>query len=140
MHRLARAVGLLGLVTALGEDFARMELNGLQIRLHAPEQLPGLPAAVEVASYRIIQEAVNNVVKHARARDCQVRLEVQADILRVEIRDDGRGIPPGARPGVGLHSMRERAEELGGRLEIGSPPGGGTQVTAELPFESGPAG
>jgi signal transduction histidine kinase len=129
----------LGLVTALGEDFARMELNGLQIHLHAPEQLPGLPAAVEVAAYRIAQEAVNNVVKHAGARNCQVRLEVQANVLRVEIHDDGRGVPPGARPGVGLHSMRERAEELGGRLEIVPSPDGGTQVTARLPFESSPA-
>jgi signal transduction histidine kinase len=126
----------LGLVTALQEDFARMEPNGLQIHLHAPEQLPGLPAAVEVAAYRIAQEAVNNVVKHARARNCQVRLEIQNDALSIEIHDDGSGVPPNARSGVGLHSMRERAEELGGRLEIEFSPGGGTQVRAMLPFES----
>jgi signal transduction histidine kinase len=128
----------LGLVTALREEFARMELNGLKIHLQAPERLPSLPAAVEVAAYRIAQEAVNNVVKHAGAVNCQVRLEAQDDVLEVEIHDDGRGIPPGAHLGVGLHSMRERAEELGGRLEIGSAPGGGTQIIARLPIETSP--
>ena len=91
-----------------------------------------------VAAYRIAQEAVNNVVKHAGAVNCQVRLEAQDDVLEVEIHDDGRGIPPGAHLGVGLHSMRERAEELGGRLEIGSAPGGGTQIIARLPIETSP--
>jgi signal transduction histidine kinase len=126
----------LGLVTALREEFARMELNGLKIHLHAPKQLPSLPAAVELAAYRIVQEAVNNVVKHAGAKSCQARLEMQKDALIVEVVDDGRGVSPEAHPGVGLHSMRERAEELGGRLEIGSAPGGGTQIIARLPVEA----
>lgn len=126
----------LGLVTALREDFARMELDGLQIRLDALEPLPDFPAAVELAAYRIAQEAVNNVVKHAGANHCQVRMQAQGNALLIEIHDDGRGFPSDARPGVGLHSMRERAEELGGRLEIKPSSGGATQVTAWLPIEA----
>jgi two-component system NarL family sensor kinase len=130
----------LGLITALKEDFTRMELDGLQIRLDAPERLPDMPAAVELAVYRITQEAVYNVVKHAGAKHCQVRMLSQSRALLLEINDDGRGVPSEARPGVGLHSMRERAEELGGRLEIGLSPSGGTQVTAWLPIETNQVG
>jgi two-component system, NarL family, sensor kinase len=88
-----------------------------------------------VATYRIAQEAMTNVVRHAGAKNCSVRiaLDEEASTLSVEIEDDGRGIGEELEVGVGLHSMRERAEELGGRCTVDSPAGGGTLVSAELP-------
>jgi two-component system NarL family sensor kinase len=103
-----------------------------------PEPFPPLPAAVEVAAYRIIQEALTNVVRHASARTCSIQLVVGAQ-LYLAITDDGIGLPhsPGGIPyqtGVGLVSMRERAEELGGTCRVDSEPGGGTRVQAWLPL------
>ncbi len=92
-----------------------------------------LPAAVEVAAYRIVQEALTNVVRHARARKCRVRLSVD-DTLELEITDDGIGLPEDRRAGVGLSSMRERAAELGGTCEIGPSPTSGTRVLTRLPL------
>lgn len=99
------------------------------------DDLPPLSAAVEVAVYRIVGEAVTNVVRHARARRCEVRLAV-GDRLVVTVADDGVGVLPGARAGVGLASMRERASELGGSLAVRPAPDGGTLVTAVLPVTS----
>lgn len=98
----------------------------------------GLPAAVEVAAYRIVSEALTNVVKHAGARHVDVRLEGRveagAGALTVTVGDDGRGIGPDVTAGVGLLSLRERAEELGGRCEVVCPESGGTTVRAVLPY------
>jgi signal transduction histidine kinase len=104
--------------------------------MEAPEELPPLPAAVEVACYRVAQEALTNVARHARANTCRVRLSVDrgAGMLEVEITDDGAGIPEERVAGVGLSSMRERAEELGGTLEVEPRPEGGTRVQARLPL------
>jgi signal transduction histidine kinase len=107
--------------------------DGLALSLEAPSQLPSLPAAVEVAALLIVQEAVTNVARHARARSCRVRLAANG-ALTVEIHDDGRGLPTDLRPGVGLRSMKERAAEVGGTCTIRSAPGGGTDVHATLPF------
>ena len=123
----------LGLVLAVREQVAHYRQAGLQITIDAPEQLPPLPAAVEVAAYRIIQEALTNVVRHAQAQTCAVRLML-GDALDVEICDDGVGLPPGGRAGVGLTSMRERTAELGGTCQIESVPGGGTCIRAGLPL------
>ncbi|HET9492649.1 MAG TPA: GAF domain-containing sensor histidine kinase [Chloroflexia bacterium] len=123
----------LGLVPALREQAANYSQHGLQITIDAPDQLPPLPAAVEVAAYRIVQEALTNVVRHARAKTCTVRLTLN-DGLDVEVRDDGAGLPAGSRAGVGLTSMRERTSELGGTFQIESVPGGGTSIRARLPL------
>ena len=121
-----------GLVTAIREHAARQgEDSGLRVTVEAPEPLPALPAAVEVATYRIALEALTNVARHAGARACHVRLSV-GDALNLEIADDGRGLRPGARPGVGLASMRERAAELGGSCTIESVSGGGTRIVVRL--------
>jgi signal transduction histidine kinase len=95
-----------------------------------------LPAAVEVACYRIAQEALTNVARHSHAEICRVRLSVDRDagMLEVEITDDGVGIPEERVAGVGLSSMRERAEELGGTLAVEPGPEGGTRVLARLPL------
>ncbi|PLS82768.1 MAG: sensor histidine kinase, partial [Actinobacteria bacterium] len=110
---------------------------GSRVTVEAPEPLPPLPAAVEVAAYRIACEAINNAARHARARSCRVRLALEGAPERLglvlEISDDGVGLPAERRPGVGLHSMRERAEELGGTCIIESPPEGGARVLVRLP-------
>jgi signal transduction histidine kinase len=95
---------------------------------------PELPAAVEVAAYAIVGEALANAARHAAARRASVRLQRREGWLVVEVADDGRGFPVDARPGVGLVSMRRRAEELGGTLEVGSA-APGTVVSARLPLE-----
>jgi signal transduction histidine kinase len=130
----------LGLLGALRENAAQYSAKGLSVSVEEPERLPPLSAAVEVAAYRIAQEALTNVVRHAEASTCTVYLAIdEASVLRLEVRDDGRGIPdpqenPSVRTGVGLTSMRERASELGGSLLVEPLPEGGTRVCARLPL------
>ena len=128
----------LGLVAALRQLAERYDSKDgpLRVVVEAPEDLPDLPAAVEVAVYRITQEALTNVARHARATTCVVRLAVN-DNVTLEIADDGVGIPTGRSAGVGLSSMHERAEELGGGCTVEISPGGGTRVLARLPLEKG---
>jgi signal transduction histidine kinase len=126
----------LGLASAIREGAAQVAAGpDLQVTVEASPGLGQLPAAVEVAAYRIAQEAITNVARHAEARHCIVRLALDRDgeALRVEIQDDGRGRDPGRPMGVGMVSMRERAEELGGSWVIEALPRGGTLVTARLP-------
>jgi signal transduction histidine kinase len=130
------ALDELGLVDALRAQAARHELGRTRIRVVAPEALPPLPAAVEVAAYRIAQEALTNVLRHAEAQTCLVTLSYDepAALLTVAVTDDGCGLPPEPRAGVGLASMRERAEELGGSCSVEPRAGGGTRVWATLPW------
>jgi signal transduction histidine kinase len=126
----------LGLVAAVRDHLIPAQAHrGLTIQCIEGEPLTPLPAAVEVAAFRIVQEALSNVVRHAEARRAVVHLLLErSDLLVVEIADDGRGLPATRRAGVGLRSMRERAEELGGTLVVRSRANGGTVVRAELPF------
>ena len=105
---------------------------GLQVRVDAPDDLPNLPAAVEVAAYRIVQEALTNIVRHANARCAVVCLRLDG-ALHVEISDDGIGLVEGVGGGLGLRSMRERTAELGGRFSVSGAAAGGTVVRAILP-------
>jgi two-component system NarL family sensor kinase len=110
-------------------------LNGdVEFSLDLPTELPPLPAAVEVATYRIALEAVTNVARHAEATACTVRVSVNG-ALELEVRDNGRGVPARHSSGVGFASMRERAVELGGVLTVEDDNGHGTRVTAVLPLE-----
>jgi signal transduction histidine kinase len=133
----------LGLLGALRESAAQYGAKGLDVSVEAPESLPPLSAAVEVAAYRIAQEALSNVARHAEADACTVSLDTDASsVLCLEVRDDGCGIPDlrensSIRAGVGLTSMRERAGELGGSLLIEPLPEGGTRVRASLPLPKG---
>jgi signal transduction histidine kinase len=122
----------LGLAEALRQETDRIRAGGLDAELDVPEALGELPAAAEVAAYRIVREALSNVVRHARASRCVVRLTRSRDGLRVTVEDDGRGIGPAAPRGVGLESMRARAEELGGAFSVTS--GEGTRIEARLPL------
>ena len=126
------ALDELGLVGAVEDLAARLGQDGLAIRVEAAA-LPALPAAVEVAAYRIVAEALTNVARHASARCCGVRLDVVAGRLRLLVSDDGIGVGPVPRSGSGLTTMRERAVEVGGSLDVRSEPGSGTVVSAELP-------
>ena len=110
--------------------------NGIVFTVKAAERLPSLPAAVEVASYRIAQEAIVNASRHSGARSCRVSLSLdEAECtLELEVADDGVGIPEHRSAGVGMSSMRERAEELGGALSAEALPQGGTRVLARLPL------
>ena len=138
------ALDELGLVAAIRERAVQLSSlnqadnghNGapsrLQVQVEAPESLPPLPAAVEVAAYRIVQEAITNVTRHAQARACVVRLSLNG-VLQLEILDDGIGLPAERKAGVGLLSMRERAAELGGSCVIEKRNEAGTRVCARLP-------
>jgi signal transduction histidine kinase len=131
------ALDELGLAAALHQLAQQATRTaGVQVQVHVPEALPALPAAVEVAAYRISAEALTNTVQHAAAHTCDLTVSVDpaANALLVEVRDDGRGLAPDRPPGVGLGSMRERAAELGGRCDVATLPQGGTRVRARLPY------
>ncbi len=118
---------------------ARLETVEARVGLHADLLVDGnrrLPLGVEEELYRIAQEALNNVLKHAGARQVTVSLNMEGPTVRVEIRDDGAGFDPAAvyeKGGMGLPGMRERAQRLGAKLSIDSMPGSGTRLSVEMP-------
>lgn len=129
------ALDELGLVGAIRQQVGLLDtsaVGGLRISVEATEHLGPLPAAVEVAAFRIATEAATNAVRHSGARTCTIALR-RCDALEVEVCDDGQGMQSGLRNGVGLVSLRERAEELGGEVLVDSSPGRGTRVSASLP-------
>jgi signal transduction histidine kinase len=131
----------LGLIETVRGALAQMHshVSAPQIRLDADDVPRHLPAAVEAAGYRIIMEAVTNVIKHAHAHHCQITLRFSQSPARLQIviEDDGLGLPEKVRANVGLRSMRERAEELGGTFEIQSGAAGSTCVQVSLPLPRG---
>ena len=139
------ALDELGLVGAIGSQASRLDgsdpTRAAGVAIHvgsAPSPLPELPAAVEVAAYRIAVEAMTNAVRHAGAQACRVQLDA-ADHLTIEVTDDGRGLAETPPAGTGLESMRERAAEVGGELAVERRPEGGTRVVARLPLGTGAA-
>ena len=137
-------LGLVAALQVMAAKLGRSEDQGLphlNVQIDAPPRLPPLSAATEVAAYRIVQEGLTNVLRHARARNAVVCLRVNGE-LQVEIRDDGLGFPdknmglqPRSEGGLGLSSMHERAAELGGRCNILSVPGQGTIIQVALPIK-----
>lgn len=133
------ALDELGLAAACTQAVERLTGEaGLAASVHAGDDLPALPAAVEVAAYRIVVEAVTNIVRHARARHCHVTLALAATALAVTITDDGIGLATCGHYGNGLAIMRERAEELGGTVTV-SDASPGVTVQARLPVVTAPA-
>lgn len=135
------ALDELGTCQALHEQIARLTQarDAVSIRLECDQDtLAALPAAVEVALYRIAVEAITNVVRHAHARTCIVRFFRTPHSIELEVLDDGRGLPPALRPGVGTAGMQERAQELGGSVALGPRPAGGTLLQASLPLPEAP--
>jgi signal transduction histidine kinase len=122
-------LGLAGALRSQAQKFA----PALDVTVDAAGDLDALPAAVEVAAYRIACEALSNAARHAVARLATVRLEAGNE-LTLEVSDDGRGIPSEPVPGVGLTSMRERAAELGAQVAVRPRRGGGTVVSAVFPL------
>jgi signal transduction histidine kinase len=125
-----------GLIGSLREEVGRLqyEAPALTVTLDAPDnEAPDLPAATEVACYRIVTEALTNITRHALATKCTVRIRLDDQDLDVEVRDDGVGLPEGWRAGVGITSMRERVTELGGGLVIEPALPHGTRINARLP-------
>ena len=129
------SLDVLGLIPALQAHFGQVvSPRSLAIQMNtSPPDFPRLSAAVEVAVYRIILEAVTNVIHHAGAGTCDVLLAIENGDLKIEIKDNGVGLPKGYNRGIGLDSMRERADELGGRLELSSS-SQGTRVYAQIPI------
>ena len=121
---------------ALSEQVDRFARQGLSVTLQAPPALPALPAAVEVAAYRIVTEALANVARHAHASLATVIVSVD-DGFCLDVQDDGTASTVnghGWQPGMGMVSMAERAAEVGGTLQAGPTPTGG-RVHANLPLE-----
>ena len=122
----------LGLIGAIRSCTVHYQMH-LQIAVEVPEVLPILPADIEVAAYRIVQEALNNVVRHAQAQSCSVSLSLNNG-LWIEVIDDGIGLVKERHIGVGLLAMRERTAELGGTCVIESLSSRGTHIQAYLPL------
>jgi len=120
----------------LPDLLGRMRASGLDVRLHVDAALPPLPAGVELAVYRVVQEALTNTLKHAGPGTAvSVWLTYQEPVLRLEISDNGRGTAvPADGNGQGLVGMRERLALYGGTVAAGPRTGGGFEVVAELPF------
>ncbi len=118
----------------------------VQLNLRGVRRIPRLPADVETALYRILQEVLKNVEQHARARHLAVGLRQQGHFVQLAVTDDGIGFDPDRHPakrngtgGLGLFSIRERAASVGGALEVKSAPGRGTTIQARIPFRDTPA-
>jgi signal transduction histidine kinase len=129
------ALDSLGLNAAL-EDLAQHahDATGVDIEV-VTVPLPQLPSDTETSLYRVVQEALTNAVRHARARHITIRTAREPGRLVVSVADDGCG-RPGFTAGHGITGMRERADALGGRLEIRGRPGGGTEVRLSLPDDA----
>lgn len=126
----------LGLLVALRERIRQYNTVDFIIKVDLPTQVPKLPAATEVAIYRVTEEALTNVTKHADAHWCFVRLVDEGPTIVLRIEDDGVGIGTEPGSGVGLGSMRMRAEELGGSLTVESRSRIGTVIEARFPAAS----
>ena len=140
-HNLSPAVlgefGICSAIDMLCNEFAS-EIPNVEVLCAACINEIHIPEAIKIAIYRVVQEALNNVGKHARPRNIRVELVASDEGLALEIADDGSGfepgmIPQGAGKGIGLESMRERVELTGGRFEIGSAVGEGTAIRASWP-------
>lgn len=131
-------LGLLGALQATGPGLLPSDDGSPRIRIVGSGSLDGLPAAVEVAAFRITQEAVTNAVRHAGADHITVHLSGGGDGVAIDVLDDGRGCPDDAAPGLGLQSMRDRATELGGTCSVTAAQDGGTRVSAFLPLGGDP--
>jgi signal transduction histidine kinase len=127
-------------LASIDDIVGRSATAGLVVTKSLEGRPRALPASVELAAYRIVQEAITNVVRHSRAGHASVVLGYGAAGLTVRVDDDGRtGVrPDGIVQGNGLRGMQERAAALGGRLSLTASPLGGLRVEARLPTREGP--
>ena len=129
------ALDELGFVEALTQSISRYETDLLHFKFELSKMPGELPAAIETALFRIAQEAVNNVVRHAEATLCTIRLSATGHDILMEIEDDGKGLLDDNQPGIGWQTMHERAAELNGETMIAALPNGGTLIKTKLPLE-----
>jgi signal transduction histidine kinase len=125
-----------GIVAAIGKQAAALEArHGIEVEADLRDE-PRAPLEAKEALYRIVQEALHSIVKHARAKGVRIKMECGSEDITLEISDDGAGFDPaGDFPGhLGLRSMRERALRLGGTLEVDSARGKGTRIRALIPI------
>ncbi len=128
---LLRSVGLLQALVSLSEEF--MQRTNIKVDFNHADRLEEVPEDVALASYRILQESLTNVARHAKASEVKIRLYREPGKLRLEVADNGSGFNPKEKEHTtGLTGMRERALALGGELTIESNYGQGTRVVAEL--------
>lgn len=125
----------LGLVEALKQSISRYESNELQIEFEIADIPSNLPAAIETAIFRIVQEALTNVVRHSGATFCTINLYQLSQHIYIEVEDNGHGLPSDYQSGIGLQTMRERAVELNGETVFQTLANGGTLVKTILPIE-----
>jgi signal transduction histidine kinase len=121
-------LGLIGAVT----EFVRSVDHAVEVHLQLPDHETTLPAAVEVATYRIVTEALTNVVRHANAATCRLTIAA-GSAVEIDVVDDGVGLDPGVPAGIGLVAMRERTAELGGTMTVTAMTPHGTHVHVRLP-------
>ncbi len=126
-------LGLASALHVLGERIA--EHSGLDVDVYVQSGLPEFGGDAELVLYRVAQEALTNVARHADASSAEVRLELSGGRPRLEVLDDGKGFPLDGLEGGGVRGMRERAVLIGGALRLTRGPKGGTRVTLELPPE-----
>jgi two-component system, NarL family, sensor kinase len=132
-----------GLATAIDAECRRFSSPALQVELQASNGLDDLPPTIEIAAYRIVAESLANVVKHANATHCRIGLTAhptrpaQSRLLTLAVVDDENGFEESARLGIGVDSMRERAEELGGTFHIGQTMPCGTRSRVRIPVAAG---
>jgi signal transduction histidine kinase len=117
----------------LGRLVEESRAHGLAVRLDVAGRPRTLEPTVEISAYRIVQEALTNVRKHAQAGAVSIKVCYDEDRLRLQVADDGVGVA-GPRAGFGLAGIRERVEIFGGMLSTSSPPGGGFAIDATLPL------
>lgn len=110
------------------------EATGLTVHQVLPEEKPDLPQAQRLVLYRAAQEALTNVQRHAHASQVWLVLSVQDGATSLLVSDDGVGFSAANGPGLGLHGLRERAQQLGGELHLEARPGGGAQLSLRLPL------
>jgi len=142
VRRLVYALGdpvldSLGLVGAVRDQASRFPSAETDVEIEVRgEEMKDVPAAVEVAAFRIASEAMTNAIRHAHARRCLVTIANYGEVLRLSICDDGTGLPIGWKPGVGMRSMNDRAAEVGGAVAISAGSDGGVRVEASLPMRT----
>jgi signal transduction histidine kinase len=129
-------LGLLPALRSLADDFS--ERTGIAVHVDAEESASAIPPELQVVVYRVAQEALTNVARHARAGSARVTLRSSGASLRLDIEDDGVGVNGPLRPNLGLLGMRERVAGAGGTLSLGGAAEGGFRVEAELPLGSTP--
>ncbi len=124
-------------LSRLGDLVAEVREAGIEVDVRADGDLAAIPRGLDLSAYRIVQECLTNVIKHARARRAEVVITCRGRCIDIEVTDDGTAAGPPTADGFGLLGMRERVSVYGGTVQAGRRDGGGYQVHARLPFEAG---